>query len=349
MDQPRNPRRSVSPTGGWAPLRLRNLILDLVVALCLALLIWVYMRSRNQGSLDDVEVPVQIAVESSIAGDYELEILGSSRMAMSFEGPPSRIRELRGKLQRGLVQATIQVTVPEERRKDSVYRGVARIEAATVPVPLGVTTVIAEGRNSIAYTLNLLAERHLPVRLDYTGETRISQITLDPATVVVRGPKEVLDRARMLATQPYELPVQAQTPGKSDGIVSGKASLVRELEGRSIKTTPSAVTFSLRMHPRQRNYELKDVPIHFLCPPDFSWRPRFVNDKAGKVHVEVVGPAADQPPQVLAFVDLTRGELGLGRNSMPLRVHMPREFQLVGEARTVSFVLDPVERPATDE
>jgi hypothetical protein len=95
-------------------------------------------------------------------------------------------------------------------------------------------------------------------------------------------------------------------------------------------------------------YEVTDVPVHFLCPADFPWQPRFPSEQASRITVRVLGPAGDASPQVQAFVDLTHGTYRRGRNVEPVRLQLPREFQLAQEtAPRVSFQLEP--RDGTDE
>jgi hypothetical protein len=91
-----------------------------------------------------------------------------------------------------------------------------------------------------------------------------------------------------------------------------------------------------------------DVPVHFLCPPNYPFRPRFAPDQPGKVTLRIQGPAGEETPPVLAFVDLTGGTFGRGRNLEPVRLQLPKEFQLAQETPPlVSFMLEPAERPAT--
>jgi hypothetical protein len=328
--------------GSWPGPRLRQLLLEAVVALSLAFLVWLYTRSRAQSALDDVPIPVQITLASANAAGFQLEINGSSRVPVSFSGPPSRIRELRQQIQHGLVQVAVTLAVPEEHQQDSVYRDTVRVEAGAVPVPPGVQAVVAEGRNVIPVTLRRLVERHLPVRLDYTGDQRISNIKVEPATVVVRGPKEVLDRARHVSTQPYRPPLaDSETGTESQG--RGQVSLATEIDGRPVQCSPDSVSVRFRVHARQKVYELTDVPVQFLCPPDFPWRPHFAAE-AGKVTVRVVGPAAEAPPSVLAYIDLTHADLARGRNVEPVRLQLPKDFQLVQDVpRPIVFYLDPLD------
>src|SRR5262249_7939714 len=107
---------------------------------------------------------------------------------------------------------------------------------------------------------------------------------------------------------------------------------------------PDSVSVRFRLHPRQKVYELADVPVQFLCPPDFAWRPRFLSPDSGKVTVKVVGPAGEEPPAVFAYIDLTHASLGRGRNVEPLRLQLPKDFQLVQDApRLLAFYLEPIE------
>jgi hypothetical protein len=323
--------------------KLREFALEALVALSVACLVWLYTRSRAQTTLDDVQVPVQITLASGTSGNWQLESSGPWRVPVSFTGPPSRIREVRQQVQRGLVQVAVAFSVPEDHQKDSTYRDTVRVEAEAVPTPPGVQAVVPEGRNVIPVTLQRLVERHLPVHLDYAGDLRISSIKMEPATVVVRGPKELLDRARHISTQPYTLP-PPQSEISSELVARGQVSLVTEIDGHAVQCVPDSVSLRLRAHPRQKTYELTDIPIHFLCPPDFRWRARFASPAAGKVTVKMVGPESEEMPPVLAFVDLTHADLGRGRNVEPLRLQLPKDFQLLQDApQLVAFHLDPID------
>jgi hypothetical protein len=337
--------KSMTPSQRFA-FRIRQRLLEVLVALSLAFLVWLYTRSRDQEILDRVPIPVQIQLAKPYAGTYDLEVNGHSRVAVSFSGPPSRIRELRRRLQRGLVQLSVNITVPDERQNDASYRDSIRVDPDDIPVPPGVAAVVAEESTNIPYTVHRLVERILPVRLDYAGETRISQIKMEPATVTVRGPKDILDRIWSISTMPYAL---SQTADASAGthLIRGEVSLVSELEGRPLQTTPKSVAFSFHIRPRQKTYELTEVPVRFLCPPNSPFRARFAPDHPGKVKLRLQGPAGEEAPPVIAFIDLTAGTFGRGRNLEPIRLQLPKEFTLAQETPPlVSFILEPVEPTA---
>src|SRR5947209_20023483 len=87
-------------------------LLSSLVAVSLALLAWLYARSRDQEILDNVPIPVQLSLAPAQAEHYTLEVGGSEQVLVSFTGPPLRMRELRGLMQRNelTVAWTVAVT-----------------------------------------------------------------------------------------------------------------------------------------------------------------------------------------------------------------------------------------------
>jgi hypothetical protein len=327
----------------WTTFRFRHIVLEAIVAVCLAFLVWLYTHSRTSDSTDFVQVPVQIQLPPGQRDLFAIESQGQTRINVMFSGPYGRIRELRRKIQRGAVQAVVPLAVPEEKQHETSYGDVAHVSIADISVPPGVTVELAEDNASIPVTIHRVIERILPVRLDVTGEVRVSQLKIEPATVTVRGPKAILDRVSFVSTQPCSL--RPDPEGSStDRLLRDQVDLVTELEGRPIQTSPRCVQFRCKVDARQKLYELTDVPVHFLCPVGFPLRPRFTDERPGKVTLRVVGPAAESPPPVLAFVDLTPGNFARGRNLEPVRLQLPKDFQLVQTPPPlVAFTLEEME------
>jgi hypothetical protein len=318
-------------------------MLSTFVAVSLALLVWIYARSRDQEILDNVPLPVQVALAPGQAEQYSLELNGAPQVPVSFAGPPLRVRELRGLLQRNELHVAVTATVPEDRLHEGRYSDTIVIEANDVHAPPGVTPIVAEGRNRIPVTLHRLVERRLPVRFDHAEEEPVGpEVVIEPTTVLVRGPQEVLEHARFISTQPSELPARPRGAPAGAAAVS-RVPILEELDHRPVRATPNRVTVSVPAQPR-KTYELTDVPVQFLCPPNFPFRPRFANDRAGQVTLRVQGPVQDEPPKVGAYIDLTRGRFTAGNNHEPLQIQLPKDFQLAQEApRSVAFDLQPAE------
>ncbi len=316
-------------------------LLSVVIAVSLALLIWLYTRSREQETLDNVHVPIEVALAPRQADLFSLELPASPTVVVSFNGPPTRLRELQMMLQRKEVHVVKTITVPDDRLNVSRFSDAAVFEASDIQAPPGVTPIVLEGRNRVPYTLHRLVERQLPVRFDCVRDiSQAGQIYVEPATVLVRGPREVLDRVQAIPTQPSELPARP-LHAPANVAAFGRVPLVEELEGRPVRVTPSRVVVRVPGLAR-KVYELNDVPVQFLCPSNFHLRPRFIDERAGKVTIKLLGPVKDEPPKVHAYIDLSKGKFVSGLNHEPLQIEYPREYQLAQEApRVVAFELLP--------
>ena len=315
-------------------------LMSLVVAVSLALLVWLYARSREQEVLDNVTIAVQVSVSPRQADLYHLDLAGPAQVVVSFGGPPARIRELQGMLQRKELHVTKVITVPTERLNESRYSDAIVIEPGDFNAPRGVSVMISEGKSRISFTLHRLIEKRLPVRFDCVREGPTGPVLLDPPTVLVRGPRELLDRATCIPTQPSDLPSRPLHAPSSYAAI-GRAMLVKDLEGRPIHVRPAWVQVRVPGQSRKQ-YELTDVPVQFLCPADFPFKARFNDERIGKITLKLLGPSQDEPPKVFAFIDLTRGKFASGLNHELLQLQLPRDFQLAQEApRVVPFRLDP--------
>jgi hypothetical protein len=91
-------------------------------------------------------------------------------------------------------------------------------------------------------------------------------------------------------------------------------------------------------------YELQDVPVQFLCPPNFTLRPRFIDERSGKISLRLLGPVQDEPPKVYAFIELTRGSFLSGLNHEPVQLQLSKDFQLADEPpHVIAFELVPAD------
>jgi hypothetical protein len=235
----------------------------------------------------------------------------------------------------------VPVSVPEDRCGEARYRDTVRVAAADVPVPPGVTALVAAGGNRIPITLHRLVQRRLPVHLNCAADERLSGVMIEPGTVLVRGPEEVVERTHFLPTRPYRLPPTAGGAGK-DGSLTVQLPLVQEVEGRPVRAVPGVVKVRLTLQPPPRVYRLPAVPVTFLCPPDFPYRPQFTPEHPGTLALRVKAPAVARPPRVVAYIDLTAGDYKAGLHAEPLRLQLPQGCQLAQEPPPpVTFELAP--------
>ncbi|MGE3806379.1 MAG: CdaR family protein [Gemmataceae bacterium] len=327
-------------------------LITLLVALSLAFLVWLYARSRDQDTLDNVPIPVQITLAAGQADLYELDIPDPCQIPASFVGPPSRIRELRNMLHKGEIRVEITLTVPENLPGESPHLDTVRVDATDIHVPVGVQPMVVEGRNRIPVTLHRIVERQIPVRFNHLLDDRIAQVVVEPATVMVRGPQEILERTRSIATLPYSLSSKNEDDGdRNDTTVQATVPLVREIEGRTIRSKPSAVRVRFKVRALQKVYELTEVPVKFLCPANFAYRPRFGDERAGKISLKVQGPTGEEPREIVAYIDLTGNKFKDGLYAdEPLKLQLPKDFELTQPPpRSGSFQLVPIDAALTGD
>ena len=306
----------------------------------LAFLVWLYARSRDQDTLDNVPIFVDIAVAPGQAEQYELEVRGPAQIPVSFTGPPSRIREVRARLQNGEVRASLTVPVPDAHANESRYSETVRVLSRHIHAPPGTKPTVVEGQNRIPITLHRLVERRLPVRLEHTGEGRITQVAVDPPHVLVRGPQELLDRMRSAPTQSYTVADANEMATGPQTIITRPIPLMDRVDGRRITVNPKTVVARLTLQPAQKLYVLDDVPVQFLCPPGFALRPQFGDERGGKITLRLRGPSAEDAPAVIAYVDLSSRKWAPGLYEERVRLHLPRDYHLVGDPPgPVSFQL----------
>lgn len=316
-------------------------LMSCLMALSLAFLSWLYVRSRDQDTLDNVPVPVRISVAQQ--DQFEIDAPDPCHIVASFSGPPSRIRELRSMLHRNEMLVEITLTVPETLQNESPYLETVVVNASDLHPPQGVTSIVVEGRNRVPVTLHRLVQRNLPVRFNHLLEDRVAGVAIEPQTVQVRGPREILDRTRDIATQAF-----APSLGSDKGqefTVEEMVPLARDIDGRTVSVNPGSVFIRCTVRPRQKVYDLNEVPVQFLCPANFSLRPQFTDERAAKISVHLQGPASEEPPAVVAYIDLTGRKLEPGLYAdEPLRFQLPKDFQLAQKPpRSSSFRLVPAE------
>jgi len=321
-------------------------LLTPIIAVGLAFLIWLYFRSRDQEVLDD-RLPVQLQVAAVQEQEYQVEH-DAHPLKVSFAGPPPRIKEVRSKLHQEALFLKRIISVPEEHRMDARYEETLRFDAAEVQVqlPPGVRVVIAENQTPIRVRWRKLTEKQLPVvpNFDAHGRDRIERWVCEPPTVTVRGPREVLDQAVQIPTVICPVPEVADSTDVAANNKSESVELVKELSKQAILVAPGEVIIRMTLKPAQKTYELTDVPVNFLCPAGFPYRPQFTTARPAVVSFKVRGPASPQRPEVSAFVDLTARKFGAGLHAdEPIQLKLPRDFQLVGEPpRLSSFKLEPL-------
>src|SRR5471030_1255491 len=97
----------------WVRFRFRHIVLEVLVSVCLACLVWLYTHNRARNSIEHVAVPVQVQLAAHQRDQFALEPSEQRTVLATFSGPHSRIREVRRNLQRGQLKAALTLTIAE--------------------------------------------------------------------------------------------------------------------------------------------------------------------------------------------------------------------------------------------
>jgi hypothetical protein len=324
---------------------------SVVVSIALAFLVWLYARSRDQEVMDNVPIPVHVGLPQRDAGQYLLEVNGPGHVTASFTGPPSRMHELREMIQRGELAVDLTASVPPDWHGEGRVLDTIRVATSDLHPPAGVHAQIAEGMNRVSVALRRIVERRLPVRVDHGLHDRLLQCQAEPATVVVRGPQDVLDRTSAAPTRPFVPP--ADGPGSSlrEVVIRGTAHMATELDGRGIEVTPDRVAVQITLRPIRKMYDAQ-VPVNFLCPAGYALRPQWMrpDDRGCRIPLKIIGPPVAELPPIAAYVDLTKPAFQAERDvtqvlyaDEPVRVQLPPDFALAQDPPPASpFLLVPL-------
>ncbi len=324
-------------------------IITPIIALGLGFLVWVYIRSRDQEQYEH-EIPLTVQLASNQNEQFELERDEPYNVPVSFAGPPSRIREVRNLVRQGTLKLHQTVVIPDEKAQDTRLATLEvpmRIDLVGLSLPTGVQAVIPEYKSRLQIGVRRIIQKRMPIKLQHTGEQALDRITIEPSSVLVRGPKEVLDLETAIPTQLY-IPRNDLKNDQGDQVVAPfQLNLVNKLGGAIIHTEPSSVRVSLVVKGPRKIHELKDVPVHFLCPANFPFRPRFTSDQSGLITLRVRGPNTEVKPVVSAYVNLTVRKFQSGLHAEePIRIELPPGYELAQDPpRLSSFQLDPIDLP----
>src|SRR4051812_13029089 len=112
----------------WAATyRFRHVCLEVAVAVSLAFLVWLYMHSRARETTDYLQIAVQIQLPASQRDQFAVETQDQNRLRVSFTGPSSRLRDLRRKAQRGSLQVTLPLVVPDDKANENSFCDIVHV------------------------------------------------------------------------------------------------------------------------------------------------------------------------------------------------------------------------------
>jgi len=282
-----------------------------IIALGLAFLVWVYLRSRDQ-EVQSYPIPIEISLDPQQQERYSFDGKPENQtVRVKFYGLPSRLREVKDQVESRSIVLRHMVKVPQvvDQRQDNDYQEVIQFDGSSMSLPLGVHADINPVEGRLQVKLRRMMERTLEVQATVTTgspQYEVDNVRLEPATIKVIGPKSVLEQMTQLVLDPWQ-PRLPSGLTMTEEEVRGIVNLPSKIKQEQVKTVPDLVEIRARLKPALKEYELIDVPISFLCPPNFPYRPVFTSDRLGYIaKLKLRGPLNKTPEsRVKAYVDLT--------------------------------------------
>lgn len=327
----------------WMKFKWVDRFSSLAVAFALALMAWLYGSNRDQEIIENVTVPVVVSLNSLQQDNFVLDVVSNMKVHVSFSGSPLKIRELRRSIEHDECVSKIEYSVTEDRLGEHKFGDNVVITESDIPVPKGVRARLVDGKNKIPVTVYRLGEKLIPVRLESGMEgSAFSQVVIEPSSVLVKGPIEILERTKTMPTHFTSIPFSPMA-FQNNVLQSVRVAVVEELEGKPVRVLPAKVLVRSIPEPK-KIYELSDVSIRFLCPSNFAFKPRFTDERSAKLDIKIQGPVLNDLPKILAYIDLTARPGTPGLNVESVKLQLPREFLLLEEfARERTIELIPLE------
>ncbi len=279
-----------------------------ILALMLALGLWVFVNAGEQGSVESLTVP--ISYRSLPAG------------MVIMNHPPDLVKiEIAGP------RTILSLVNPERLTLKLDLSGVAfgqsefKIFPAMFNMPRG-TTVTGISPDQLALDIDHIVTRELPVHLAVADKVapgyQISSVEITPPSVTAMGPSRFIAPLTSIGTEPFDLhglnadadrTVDIATPNPAVGLSAGRvqakvsvAEMITDREFRAVEVQVKDSDFKFRVDPKQATLTIRGPAVRL----------------------------AGLDAKGLAYVDANG--LAPGSHELPLQVALPDGMQLVRQS-----------------
>ena len=322
-------------------INLKNLFLQhlktKVMALVMAVLVWLLAYHFSIAAVEDVKVPLVITppegwtvVTAAATQRITFQKLEYRKGASKDVEEALRSGELRVECAIKLERESGDVVKQEIILNDEHFRVPRAADARVVKFkPRSVTVTIAREATkwlSVRLQIGKLAEGH---------ELDESATSTWPETVEVTGPKFVLDQVSEVATKP----VVRTTPANLEDVIGLEPFVKLGNRTYPVTTSARAVSFDLRLRPKRRETRVfKGIPIGMYVL-NFGQVATFAKERT--VNVTARGRKADleklKPKDIRVWATVTAD---MTPKEMPWK--QPLEWQVRGDVgKSVDLELDP--------
>lgn len=278
-------------------ITLKSLLLDhlkaKVMALVMAVLIWLLAYQFSIETMQNVEVPLTITPPEGWT-----IIKGPATQAITITALKHRkgaSRDIAEALRNGDLSANYGITLKGDEA-DSITHEI-RLNERHFRLPEGAEVRVLDFKpKSLNVIIARKTTRKLPVKLEY--DIRAKGYKPDeyntgvwPATVEVTGPKIALDQAEHIATRKVEI-VAVPPNLKFSANIPLEAYVKAGKESYAVNASPDAVNFWISLLPEEGKPKVfKGVPIRLMYTPEFGHVAAFFKEKT--VNVTAMGSDED--------------------------------------------------------
>jgi len=291
----------------WRQLRSGDTGLR-VLALALAIGLWVFVNAGERGSMVPLTVPISY---NSLPQGMVIVNRPPAQVKIEVTGP----------------RTLLSLLDPERLTLKLNLRNVAagQSDFKIYPSMFNVgrnTTVTSISPDLLSVDIDRLTTRDVPVHLAVEGKVEsgytISSVDISPPSVTVAGPSRFVAPLTFLRTQPFDLrglsadvsrTVDIEPPDPSVGLSSGHVvakvnvtEAITDREFRAVDVEVKGSDFKYRVEPKQATLTIRGPAIKL----------------------------ASLTPKGLAYVDAS--DLAPGSHDLPLQVTLPDGMQLVRQS-----------------
>ncbi len=323
-----------------------------VMALIMAVVLYVYAMSEHSGQESNVSVPFNIILPPATTVLEKFP----DRVLVNFSGPQKAIERLRE------VRNHIEVRYEaEERGHENDNEWAATVTPAAnhvmgVPREISVTKIEPDTFN---LTIARTTTKELKVKLQMEGEppagfeiSKADPSWVYPGTITVTGPKRVLSRATEISTVPVKLsslpPIADQRFRRNvpvEQFVEVKDPNQPQPRRERIDCNQS-VEYWITLTQIKDTLPLKKLPVNVLMPPNFQYLARLIpGNETVDVQVKGLKPSLAKLTATNVYAYVYVGD----QRPKPLPVSLPVRFVLPDEVQgKVEIVEDPPKTVGVD-
>jgi len=336
--------------------RTKEILSTLVIVVPLTLLIWIYAE-RAQDVKDTVEItPKVVMTEPTLIATVVSPASGA--LALDVEGPNALIGQLKTQLAERAMENALTLTLPPAL----THVGQQNVDIANTlnndPLFLNSGVTITKATPPfMTVTVDPLASPSVPVALPPDLASSLQNVTFDPPTVIVRGPKP-----RVEAQFPGNTPVLVDVANQAAQFTGGgtrtiELPLVALPQDSHLTMSPQKVKMTFEVGTRDREVTIRN-PIKIVVQKPLSLERYQVILKSNPVinNVIIRGPAnvvskfedSSAVAGLTAVLPIQLGDEGQTDRQRAVQIEgLPAGVRLVGAPPNLDF--DVVSRGSTDQ